>query len=819
MRVSIDWLGDYVTAGLEAAELGEKMTRSGIAVENVLRREKGLNKVVVGKIVEMTKHPEADRLWICSVDTGEGSRTIVTGAQNVRVGQKVPVALPGALLPNGVKIEESVLRGIPSSGMLCSAEELGLEEKTIAPEDREGILILSDDAATGQPASAALGLDDPVLELELTPNRADCLAVINVAREVAAITGAGLRLPEVTVSEKAEGRAEERVKVTIEDGDLCGRYAARLFTNLRPGPSPAWMQRRLQAAGMRPINNIVDITNYVMLELGHPLHAFDYGTIKDGHIIVRRARAGEKLVTLDGQERELNLENLVIADPEKAVGLAGVMGGLNSEISAGTTTVLLEAAHFHPANIRRTARQLGLRSEASQRFEKGVNIDTVTLAMNRAAQLVADLNVADVVPGHVDNYLRKVAPLEIPFSVDRINALLGTTLTGDDMDAIFQRLQFPVKWIGDAGEGEKRSGILIAPTYRPDLQGEHDLAEEVARLYGYDRIPTTLPKGETTVGQRTWPQTVRERIADTLVGAGLREVVTFSFINPRHLDRLGLPAEDPMRQVVPLQNPLSEEQGVLRPTILPGLLEVAARNASRRIADLAIFEVGSTFLPRALPLKELPDEPWKVSALVMGEASIHWSGKPKALDFYYLKGIAEKLLATLKIDDVAWQREREVPYLHPGRSARLTVEREGVEIHLGVLGEVHPDVREAYDLAGRPVVMELDLSALILLARAKGDYTPLPRYPSTDRDMAMVLPLDVPAGQVEAVIAEKGGEILERWRLFDVYQGNQIAQGYRSLAYTLRYQAPDRTLTDDEVNSRHESIKAALAERLGARFR
>ncbi|ABZ84363.1 phenylalanyl-tRNA synthetase, beta subunit [Heliomicrobium modesticaldum Ice1] len=816
MRVSIDWLGDYVNAGLEAAELGEKLTRSGIAVENVLYRNKGLDKVVVGKIVEMIKHPEADRLWICTVDTGAGVRIIVTGAQNVRVGQKVPVALPGAHLPKGVKIEESVLRGIPSSGMLCSAEELGLEEKTIAPEDREGILILSDDAATGQPVSAALGLDDAVLELELTPNRADCLAVLNVAREVAAITGADLRLPEVTVSEKGEGCAEAQVKVTIEESDLCGRYAARLFTNLRLGPSPTWMQQRLQAAGMRPINNIVDITNYVMLELGHPLHAFDYDRIKDGHIIVRRARSGEKLVTLDGQERELNPENLVIADPEKAVGLAGVMGGLNSEISAGTTTVLLEAAHFHPANIRRTARQLGLRSEASQRFEKGVNIDTVVLAMNRAAQLVADLNVADVVPGYVDNYLRKVVPLEIPFSVDRINALLGTRLTGDDMDAIFQRLRFPVKWLG---EGEKRSGLLSAPAYRPDLQGEHDLAEEVARLYGYDRIPTTLPKGETTVGQRTWPQTVRERIADTLVGAGLREVVTFSFINPRHLDRLGLPAEDLLRQVVSVQNPLSEEQGILRPTILPGLLEVAARNASRRIADLAIFEIGSTFSPRALPLKELPDEPWKVSALVMGEEPIHWSGKPKAVDFYYLKGIAEKLLATLKIDDVAWQREKEVPYLHPGRSARLTVEREGVKIQLGVLGEVHPDVREAYDLVGRPVVMELDLSALTLLARAKGDYTPLPRYPSTDRDMAMVLPLDIPASQVEAVIAETGGEILERWRLFDVYQGNQIAQGYRSLAYTLRYQAPDRTLTDDEVNSRHESIKAALVERLGARFR
>ncbi|MBC9783760.1 phenylalanine--tRNA ligase subunit beta [Heliobacterium chlorum] len=819
MRVSMEWLGEYVKPGMEAADLGEKLTRSGIAVENVLCRDAGLDQIIVGHIDAIEKHPEADRLWVCTVNTGERQYTVVTGAQNVRQGHKVPVALPGAKLPNGTEIGEAAFRGIKSSGMLCSAEELALEEKTISPEDREGILILDKDAQVGQPIAQALGLDVPILELELTPNRADCLAVINVAREVSAITGQPLQLPDVKVVEKGKGRTEEQVKVTIEDSDLCGRYAARLFTNLRPGPSPFWMQRRLQAAGMRPINNIVDITNYVMLEMNHPLHAFDYHTVKDGHIVVRRARAGEKLVTLDGQERELNSENLVIADPEKAIALAGVMGGLDTEITEKTTTILLEAAHFYPASVRRTARQVGLRSEASQRFEKGVNIDTVKLAMDRAAELVAQLGVADVVPGYVDNYLRPMEPTKVPFRASRINALLGTTIHPEQMEDIFQRLQFPVQW-EEVAEGEQGgAGIVVAPTYRPDIQGEHDLAEEVARLYGYDRIPTTLPQGKTTVGQRTWPQTVREKIIDTLVGSGFREVVTFSFINPRHLDRLVIPTDDHLRQVIPVQNPLSEEQGILRPTIIPGLLEVAARNASRRIPDLAIFELGGTFLPKALPLKELPDEAWKVSALVMGAAPVHWSGKPQPYDFYFLKGIIEKLLTALKIEGVTWSRETELSYLHPGRSARLQIVQDGMVFDLGYMGEVHPDVREAYDLVARPVVMELDLSALTLLARAKGDYRPLHRFPSTDRDMAMVLPIDVPVGQVEAVIAEVGGDLLERWRLFDVYQGNQISAGFRSLAYTLRYQAPNRTLTDEEVNHAHESIKKALIERLGAQFR
>lgn len=819
MRVSMGWLGEYVTPGIQAEELGEKLTRAGIAVENIIRRDEGLGHVVVGYVQEIEKHPQADRLWVCKVDTGAAAYTLITGAQNVRQGHKVPVALPGAKLPNGLEIGEAIFRGILSRGMLCSAEELALEEKTIAPEDREGILILSKDAVVGQPIAEALALNDPILELELTPNRSDCLAVVNVAREVSAITGSPLTLPDIKVVEKGSGRVEERVKVTIEDEELCGRYAARLFTNLRQGPSPSWMQQRLQSAGMRPISNIVDITNYVMLELGHPLHAFDYDTLKDGHIIVRRAQNGEKLVTLDGQERELNTENLVIADPEKAVALAGVMGGLATEVTADTRTILLEAAHFHPASIRRTARQIGLRSEASHRFEKGVNIDTVTMAMNRAAQLIEELSVADVAPGYVDVYLRPVKPIPIQFQVSRINALLGTDLNGEQIEEIFRRLGLTVEWKNQPSPGSKEYGEVDAPTYRPDLVGEHDLAEEVARLYGYDRIPTTLPTGKTTHGQRTWSQTVRDKMVNTLVGNGFREVITFSFINPRHLDRLGLSVDDDMRKAVPIHNPLSEEQGILRPTILAGLLEVAARNENRRINDLAIFELGSTFQPKSLPLTELPVETWKLSALVMGQHPIHWSGKPQAYDFYHLKGVIEKLLAVLKIEGVIWESFSGYPFLHPGRTARLYVPREEGLVELGYVGQVHPDVNEAYGLAGQPVVMELDVPALTDLARTKGDYKPLPRFPSTDRDMAMLLPESVAAARVEAVIAETGEELVERWRLFDVYQGAQIPKGFRSLAYTLRYQASDRTLTDEEVNSAHEAIKAALNQQLGAQFR
>ncbi|MDD2422074.1 MAG: phenylalanine--tRNA ligase subunit beta [Heliobacteriaceae bacterium] len=813
MLVPMNWLREYIDPALPVEVLAEKLTRAGIAVENIRRQDTGLDKVVVGLVRAVEKHPGAERLWVCRVDPGTGELPVVTGAENVRPGQKVPVALVGASLPNGLVIREAEIRSVRSAGMLCSAAELALDEKTVAPEDRQGILVLPPDAVVGQPVAVALGLADPVMELELTPNRADCLAVVNVAREVAAITGQPLTLPVVTVREEGTGMTGNQVKVTIEDGELCSRYAARLFTDLQPGPSPAWMQQRLRSAGMRPINNIVDITNYVMLEWGHPLHAFDCDTVKDGHIIVRRARKGEKLVTLDGQERELNPENLVIADPEKAIALAGVMGGAATEITPDTRVILLEAAHFQPASVRRTARQVGLRSEASQRFEKGVNIATVTLAMDRVAQLIEQLGVAKVVPGYVDVYRRQWQPERIPFRVSRINALLGTALPSGEMANLFQRLGFKVTW--DAGEpGE--TGVVVAPTYRADLTGEHDLAEEVARLYGYDRIPTTLPVGRTTHGQRTWPQLCREKIVNTLVGCGLREVITFSFINPRHLDRLGLFSGEQKDKVVPVFNPLSEEQGVLRPTILPGLLEVAARNENRRVADVAVFELGATFQAKALPLNELPVEKWRVAVLVTGRGPGHWQRPSLDYDFYYLKGVAEKLFTVLKINGVAWEPSVAYPFLHPGRAARVSA---GNGAFLGYVGEMHPAVVEAYGLAGRPVVMELDVRCLIALAQAKADYKPLPRFPSTDRDMAMLLPDTVPAGRVDQVIAAVGGELVERWRLFDVYKGVQIPAGFHSLAYTIRYQAADRTLTDEEVNAAHEAIKQALATMLGAEFR
>ncbi|MCW2276764.1 phenylalanine--tRNA ligase subunit beta [Heliophilum fasciatum] len=833
MRISMDWLGEYVAHEMTATDLAEKLTRSGIAVENVICRDRGLDHVVVGLVQRIEKHPAADKLWVCQIETGNGETTIVTGAQNVRQGHKVPVALPGACLPNGLTITPVDFRGIPSAGMLCSAQELGLDEKTIAPADRDGILILSDAAVIGKPVAAALGLDVPVLELELTPNRSDCLAVLNVAREVAAITEAPLQLPKqyagaddqccnggdgCTGNKDDLCCTQDRVRITINDGDLCGRYAARLFTNLRLGPSPVWMQQRLQSAGMRPINNMVDITNYVMLELGHPLHAFDYHTIAQGEIIVRRAQDGEVLTTLDGQERTLNAGNLVIADPEKAIALAGVMGGLATEVTDNTKVVLLEAAHFNPASIRRTARQVGLRSEASQRFEKGVNVDTILFALDRTAQLVEELGVADVVPGYVDVYERPSKAASVAFSVERINGLLGTNVDGATMAHYWQRLGMTVTWSDPEGNAQ---GVVEVPTYRPDITGEHDLAEEVARLYGYDNIPTTLPQGATTVGQRTWPQLVQERLGEVMVASGLREVITFSFINPRHLDRLGLPENHRLRQVVAVTNPLSEEQGIMRSIILPNLLEVAARNSSRRTTDIGIFELGSVFAHPASPepLKELPEERKKLAALLMGQPAAGWRQKPGPYDFYDLKAVIEKLLACLKINGVTWQATGALPYLHPGRAALLTVEQDGATMELGWIGEVHPDVTEAYDLPGRPVAMELDVQLLTMLARAFGEYKALPRFPSTDRDMAMLLPETVPASQVEAVIAATGGTLVDRWRLFDLYQGAQIPAGYRSLAYTLRYQASDRTLTDDEVNQAHEAIKAALTAQVGARFR
>lgn len=802
MRVSYKWLKQYVDIQLSPEELAEKLTMAGLAVENIEQLHPGFQGVVAGIIKDIEAHPNAEHLVVCRVDAGRELQ-LVTGAPNVFKGQKVAVALEGARLPAGQEIRRATFRGVTSEGMLLSAQEMGLDVGLVSPADREGILTLPPDASPGTDVAAVLGLDDVVLVLELTPNRADCLSVLGVAREVAAITGAPLRLPVITVEEKGQG-IEGLARVEIEAPDLCARYVARLVLDVKIGPSPAWLQAYLRAAGMRPINNVVDITNFVMLEMGQPLHAFDYDLLQQHTIIVRRAAAGEKITTLDGVERELDREMLIIADAARPVAVAGVMGGLETEVTSGTVNILIESAHFDGTSIRRTSRKLGLRSEASTRFERGVNLEGAAAAADRAAQLMAELAGGRVAGGRLDRYVRKYKPTTIILRPERVNFILGTDLASSTMKEILERLHLEVK-----GEGPFE---VTVPPNRGDLTQEIDLIEEIARLYGYDRIPASLPGNITarkkeTPGQR-WEEAGREAAA----AAGLAEVVTYSFVSPRALDNLRLPEEHEWKHTVKLQNPLREDQSILRPSLLPGLLEVTARNASRRVLPVAIYEVGRVFKPHG---RQLPEEHLRLGGLVMGSTGRSWNRPAEEMDFFYLKGIVENILARVNIKEVVWEATADYPFLHPGRGANI--KKDGTT--LGFIGELHPDVLAVYDLPARACVFELDWEQAEKFNRREVGYDPLPRFPAVERDLAVVVKDDIPAAVVAETIRRAAGRELKECTLFDVYRGAPVPEGHKSLAYSLVYQLPDRTLTDAEVNAAQERVWKALEEQLGARLR
>lgn len=802
MRIPYKWLKQYVDIDLPPEKLAEKLTMAGLPVENIESLAPDFRGVVVGKIRSITPHPNAEHLVICRVDTGRELQ-LVTGAPNVYIDQKVAVALEGAKLPGGREIRRATFRGVTSEGMLCSAQELGLDANLVSPADREGVLTLPPDTLPGADAAEVLGLNDVVLVLELTPNRADCLSILGVAREVAALTGAPLRLPEIAVREDGR-RIEDLAAVEIEAPDLCARYVARLVSNVRIGPSPAWLQACLRAAGMRPINNVVDITNFVMLEMGQPLHAFDYDLLQQHRIIVRRAEAGEKIKTLDDVERELDPEMLVIADAARPVAVAGVMGGLETEVTLETANILIESAHFDGASIRRTSRKLGLRSEASTRFERGVNLEGAAAAADRAAQLMAELAGGSVARGRLDCYVRKRQPVTILLRPQRVNYLLGTTLTPAAMKELLERLHLEV-----SGEGPFQ---VTVPAYRGDLTREIDLVEEIARLYGYDNIPVTLPGNITALEKQTPAQRWEEAGREAAATAGLVEVVTYSFIGPRALDQLQLPPDHPWRRVVKIHNPLRDEQSIMRPSLLPGLLEVAGRNASRRVLPVAIYELGRVFIPAG---RQLPVEPLRLGGLVMGTTGRGWNWPAGEMDFFYLKGIVENILARLRIKAITWEAATAYPFLHPGRAATI----KAGELSLGFLGELHPDVLAAFDLPSRACVFELDWDYAGSLNQRQVGYEPLPRFPAVERDLAVVVEENLPAAAVEEVIREAGGDQLKGCTLFDVYRGAPVPAGYKSLAYSLVYQLPDRTLTDAEVNAAQERIQRALEERLGARLR
>ena len=808
MRASIKWLKDYVDFTEQPEVLAEKLTMAGIPVEGIEYLGKGIEQVVTGKLVEIEKHPNADKLVICKVDVGTEQLTIVTGAPNVAVGQIVPVALVGAHLPGGMKIEKSKLRGVVSSGMLCSAAELNLDPKMLAAEDKSGILILDQATNVGVDIKEVLGLDDVVLEFELTANRADCFSVLGLAREVAVLTGGSLKKPMLSLKEAGEEKTTGLVRISIKDTDLCARFAGRVLKNVKVGPSPAWLKQRIQAAGMRSINNVVDVTNFVMLELGQPMHAYDYHLLARHTIIVRKAQPGERITTLDGVKRELTTEMLVIADEVQAVGIAGVMGGLATEVTANTQTVLLEAASFNNVSVRRTARALGLRSEASGRFERGVDTANTIRALDRAARLLEEMGACQVCPGIADVYPDFVLPRQVTFSPDEINRHLGTNVPAATMADILRRLEFEV----DTG---KERFLATVPTWRADVSCPADIAEEIARIYGFNNIPSTTPGGNMMSGGQSYEQIIAGKIKAILSAAGLDEMISFSFSHPATLDRLNLPADSSLRAVVPVLNPITDDFPVLRTSLIGGVLEAVGRNLARKNDDIKIYELGPVYLPRKLPLAELPDEPLMLCGAIVGKRNdLAWNSSRDNVDFYDAKGVAETLLEGLGI------REYQVSAgnhhaLHPGKTANFSIQDE----LLGSVGEVHPVVANAFDLNRKVFIFEFNAGLLVKHAMLIDQYKALPKYPSTTRDLAIVLPEDVTAGDVNAAIKQSAGALLTEVRLFDVYTGEQVPDGQKSLAFSLTFQSQERTLTDTEIDEHYQNIMSCLEKTVQAKLR
>jgi phenylalanyl-tRNA synthetase beta chain len=810
MRASIKWLKDYVEFSETPEQLADMLTMAGVPVENIEYLGQGIENVVTGKIVDLKAHPNANKLSICKLDNGSyGMATIVTGATNVNVGDIVPVALDGAKLPTGLEIHTSDLRGVESQGMLCSTDELNIDSKLVAAEAREGIYILPNDTPIGIKIQAALGLDDVVLEFELTPNRADCFSIIGLAREVAALTGGTLKKPMLSLKEEGEGKANALAEVIIEDSTLCQRFTARILRDIKIGPSPVWMQHRIQAAGMRPINNVVDVTNFVMLEMGQPMHAYDYNLLSRHSITVRKARPGERITTLDGVKRELTTDMIVIADAVQAVGLAGVMGGLTTEVTANTQTVLLEAAAFNNASIRRTSRALGLRSEASGRFERGVDIANIIRALDRAARLLEEMGACKVCPGIIDNYPDIQLPKQVTFVPEKINAYLGLEVPQDKMVDILRSLEFEVELKGDKVR-------VTVPTWRGDVAREADISEEIARVYGYDKIPTTTPVGNFIRGDQRYAQTIADKVKDGMSAAGFSEVMTFSFTHPAVFDKLNLPADSDLRTAIPVLNPITDEFPLLRTTLLGGMLETVVGNIARKNENLKIYELGTVFRPHGLPLTELPDEPMMLSGALCGKRNEpKWNNGREAVDFYDAKGAVEAILEQLGIVDYEVVAG-EYTAMHPGKTALIMKDGE----LLGAVGEAHPKVQDAFGLNNRRVYLfEFAMAQLVKYAALIGRYSPLPRFPAITRDLAVVLPVTVTADKVSKVIKESGGELLADLRLFDVYVGEQVAAGSKSLAFSLTFRAKDRTLTDEEVDKDYKQILVQLEKSLSAKLR
>ena len=798
MNVTLNWLKNYIDFEFSPSELADRLTMLGVEVESIKQLGAELEGVVVGSVTSIRPHPNADKLVLCQVDTGETEELqIVCGAPNVREGMLAPVATIGATLPIGLTIKRAKLRGEESHGMLCSEKELGLSE------DAAGLMDLPADIPLGTPFSEALGLDDVVFELEVTPNRPDCLSMIGVAREIRAETGNALKLPQVDFN-ASETDIREMTSVTIEAPDLCPRYAARVLQGVKVGASPEWLQQRLESVGVGVINNIVDITNFVLMEYGQPLHAFDYHKLAENRIVVRRATAGENITTLDEVARELTPDMLVIADAEKPVALAGIMGGYDSEITETTADVLLESAYFNPSSIRATAKALGVSTEASYRFERGADPGIVLAALDRAAQLIAELAGGTICEGIVDVYPGQQPLTRIQLRPERVNFILGTAIEATEMLQILSHLGFDVKANG-AEDYE-----VIVPTFRSDITREIDLVEEIARVHGYDNIPTTLPKGDIPVPAPNPSTEVRKRIKRFLLAAGMMEAINYSFGDPSCFDRIRFTADDPRRETLKLQNPLSPEMSVLRTTLLPRLLENAQHNRNHQIDTIALFEIGSVFICNGEQ-----KEPERVAGILAGQIGEGVYSDPyRSPDFYDIKGLVEGILEVCGIVDYTLQKT-DTPTFHPGRNAKVLLGNKQV----GTFGEAHPEVLENYDLPYKAYLFEFDMEVLVDAAIFAKRFEPIPIYPTVERDLAIVVDEEVLSDMPTELIYATGGELVKSVRLFDVYEGEQVPEGKKSLAYAITYHSATETLTDKAVNTLHDKVVKHLNQKLGAELR
>lgn len=792
MKLPMSWLSDYTDiTGVTPKEYADKITMSGSKVEGIADLGADIDKVVVGEVLTCEMHPDSDHLHVCTVNVGEEEPVqIVCGAPNVAVGQKVPVALDGASLPGGVKIKKGKLRGVISNGMICAADELGIQSSRLGYEPEYGILVLPADAAIGSDIKDLFGLNENVVEFEITSNRPDCFSVIGLARETAATFKKPFNVPEPSFEEK-DGDINDMLSVEVEDKDKCKRYCARVVKNVKIAPSPDWMRQRLEACGVRAINNIVDITNYVLLEYGQPMHAFDIRDIAGAKITVRRAADGEIIKTLDEEDRTLTNDDLVIADCERAIAIGGVMGGFNSEIKEDTTTVVFESAMFDAASVRLTAQRVGLRTESSARFEKGLDYHNTVPAINRACQLVEMLGCGENVSGMIDIMGNVEEPSVISFRPDRINEFLGTDIPVEDMEDIFAALEIEV-------EGDK----LYPPSFRPDLQSEADIAEEVARFYGYDKIPTTLMSGATTTGIKTPEQKTQREIAQTLLAQGMYEIYTYTFESPAVMDKLNIAEDSPLRNQVRIRNPLGEDTSVMRTTMAGSMLDILSRNYNYRTRSAKLFEIGRVYIPTTAG--QLPDEKTTVMLGMYGEG-----------DFYDLKGAVEEIFGKLHITNVEYERAADNPTYHPGRTAAIKLNGR----YAGIIGEVHPEVARRYGIGARAYIGELDFNVLHRAAKHDFKYEPLTRFPAVTRDFSIVVDRLMPVAEIEKVMKKAGGRLLTKLELGDVYTGAQIAADKKSVMYKAEFKASDRSLTGEEADNLHKKIVSGLNKTLGAELR